>query len=66
MHLSPSTTQDRLVEARKRLLESGDVPAELVSEVVARSWQRSQEAGLSPMELMGGPPLVNASTLKAS
>jgi len=66
MHLSPSTTQDRLVEARKRLLESGDVPAELVSEVVARSWQRSQEAGLSPMELMGGPPLVNASTLKAA
>ena len=56
MHLSPTATQDRLVEARKRLLESGDVPAELVGEVVARSWQRSQEAGLSPMELWAARP----------
>lgn len=66
MHLRPSLSQDRLVEARQRLLESGDVSPELVSEVVARSWQRSRQAGLSPMELISGPPLVNASTLKAA
>ena len=38
-----------LRQARNRLLESGELPAEnLVGPVVARSWGRSQEAGLAP------------------
>ncbi len=39
-----------LRQARNRLLESGELPAEnLVGPVVARSWGRSQEAGLAPV-----------------
>jgi transcriptional regulator of acetoin/glycerol metabolism len=39
-----------LRQARNRLLESGELPAEnLVGQVVARSWGRSQEAGLAPV-----------------
>ncbi len=39
-----------LRQARNRLLECGELPAEnLVGPVVARSWGRSQEAGLAPV-----------------
>ncbi len=39
-----------LRRARNQLLECGEVPAEnLVGPVVARSWGRSQEAGLAPV-----------------
>jgi len=66
MQLPQPLPADRVIEARKRLLESGEVPSELVNEVVARSWMRSQEAGLSPVEVMGGPPLVSAAALKSA
>jgi transcriptional regulator of acetoin/glycerol metabolism len=54
--LNPTTTGPTtkgptamLRQARNRLLESGELPAEnLVGPVVARSWGRSQEAGLAP------------------
>ncbi|MEW5786833.1 MAG: sigma-54-dependent Fis family transcriptional regulator [Pseudomonadota bacterium] len=47
-----SVTKDstaQLRQARRRLLDTGEVPTALVSDVVARSWGRSQVAGLAPL-----------------
>ncbi len=47
---NPKGPAATLRRARNRLLESGELPAEnLVGPVVARSWGRSQEAGLAPV-----------------
>lgn len=49
-----------LRQARNRLLECGELPAEnLVGPVVARSWGRSQEAGLTPVGRLPEPYHLN-------
>ena len=55
---------DRLAEARRHLLESGEVPPGLVRDDLARSWLRSQQAGLSPTDTLAATPLSSASQLR--
>lgn len=44
------TDPQRLAGARRRLFEGAPLPAGLLPEPVARSWERSRDAGLSPWE----------------
>ena len=49
-----------LRQARNRLLECGELPAEnLVDPVVTRSWGRSQKAGLAPVGRLPEPDHLN-------
>lgn len=58
MQLTPPATADQLRQARRSLLETGEVPQGVVSESVSQSWQRSHMAGLSPTD----PPMVSPAT----
>ena len=59
-HVSPSD----LTQARRCLVEAGEVPGGLVDETLSRSWQRSQRAGLSPMDGLQEPPLCTDGELR--
>ena len=61
--LPPTPTSD-LTQARRCLLEAGEVPGGLVDEALSRSWQRSQHAGLSPIGGLLEPPLCSDSELR--
>ncbi|MBH1986653.1 MAG: GAF domain-containing protein, partial [Burkholderiales bacterium] len=61
--LSPTPASD-LNQARRCLLEAGEVPGGLVDEALSRSWQRSQHAGLSPLGGLLEPPLCSDSELR--
>jgi len=58
----PSVTE--LQQARRWMLERGEVPQGLIDESLCRSWQRSQCAGLSPMDLANEQPLCNGQDLR--
>ena len=64
MQLTTQPSADRLVEARRHLLESGEVPPGLLRDDLARSWMRSQQAGLSPTDALAAMPVSNASQLR--
>ncbi len=53
----------RLREARRQLLEQGDVAAGLIDPAVQRSWQRSARFGLEPSGRMPGAPHASAPQL---
>lgn len=58
----PSATE--LQQARRWMLEHGEVPQGLVSESLSRSWQRSHHAGLSPVDMLPDQPICTAPDLK--
>lgn len=58
----PSATE--LQQARRWMLEHGEVPQGLVSESLSRSWQRSHHAGLSPVDTLPDQPICTAPDLK--
>ena len=49
--------------ARRQLLEGGALPQELVGSELARSWQRSLQAGLQPAGRMPGAPHASGAQL---
>jgi transcriptional regulator of acetoin/glycerol metabolism len=61
-HLPVTSTQ--LLQARRCLLETGDLPHGLVDDALQRSWQRSQHAGISPLGGLGEPPLCSDGELR--
>jgi transcriptional regulator of acetoin/glycerol metabolism len=64
MHLTHHATLEQLREARRGLLEHGEVPEGLVDTTVSRSWLRSQMAGLSPTDPPVAPPISSSSELR--
>jgi len=64
MQLTTQASVDRLIEARRHLLESGEVPPGLLRDDLARSWLRSHQAGLSPTDALAASPVSNASQLR--
>ncbi len=54
--VQPPTPPSLAREARRRLLNTGDLPPELVNPDLARSWMRSLGAGLHPSGRMPGAP----------
>lgn len=57
-------TSPQLQQARRCLLETGDLPPGLVDDTLQRSWQRSQHAGISPLGGLGEPPLCSDGELR--
>ena len=57
-------TSPQLQQARRCLLETGDLPVGLVDDTLQRSWQRSQHAGVSPLGGLGEPPLCSDGELR--
>jgi sigma-54 dependent transcriptional regulator, acetoin dehydrogenase operon transcriptional activator AcoR len=49
--------------ARRQLLENGELPRDLVGPELARSWQRSLQAGLQPAGRMPGAPHASGAQL---
>ncbi|HET8869840.1 MAG TPA: GAF domain-containing protein, partial [Aquabacterium sp.] len=59
---APSATE--LQEARRWMLEHGQIPAGMVDESLSRSWERSRHAGLSPIDLLSDQPLCSDADLR--
>src|SRR5690349_5627983 len=55
--------RSRLRLARRQLMEDGRPPGELVGAELARSWQRSLQAGLQPAGRMPGAPHASGAQL---
>ena len=53
----------RLREARRQLVSSGRMPVDLIESDLARSWERSWQAGLQPMGRMPGAPNASGAQL---
>ena len=53
----------RLREARRQLVSNGRLPADLIQSDLARSWERSWQAGLQPMGRMPGAPHASGAQL---
>ncbi|MBI3384252.1 MAG: sigma-54-dependent Fis family transcriptional regulator [Aquabacterium sp.] len=53
-----------LQQARRWMLEHGEVPQGMVDEALSRSWQRSHHAGLSPIDLATEQPVCSAPDLR--
>ncbi len=53
----------RLREARRQLVTNGRLPADLIQSDLARSWERSWQAGLQPMGRMPGSPHASGAQL---
>ena len=53
----------RLREARRLLVSNGRLPADLIQSDLARSWERSWQAGLQPMGRMPGAPNASGAQL---
>ncbi len=53
----------RLREARRQLVSSGRMPVDLIQSDLARSWERSWQAGLQPMGRMPGAPNASGAQL---
>lgn len=61
---TPKKPAAALRQARNQLLESGQLPyGNLVGPVIARSWARSQQAGLAPVGRLPEAQYLNASQL---
>jgi sigma-54 dependent transcriptional regulator, acetoin dehydrogenase operon transcriptional activator AcoR len=64
MHLMHHQSASDLDQARRCLLEAGEVPSGLVDDTLARSWQRSRHAGLSPAEAPSAAPVCSEGELR--
>jgi hypothetical protein len=60
--MQPTLRGDAIGLARRRLLDEGSVPGELVGDALAASWQRSMAAGLDPSSAIAEFP--RASTVQ--
>lgn len=63
-HIVQHPSANELQQARRWMLERGEVPQGLIDESLCRSWQRSQCAGLSPVDLANEQPLCNGQDLR--
>lgn len=54
--LQPRSPAPQLRQARRHLLERGELPPQLVQPQLARSWMRSWQAGLQPCGRLPGAP----------
>ena len=54
---------DVVALARRRLLEAGQAPADLIGSVLADSWQRSLAAGLDPLAVVAELPHATSAEL---
>ncbi len=61
--LTPPSTPAQVRQAREQLNTCGEVSPELLGPVLARSWQRSAQAGLPPSGRMQGAPHASARQL---
>ena len=61
--LTPPSSPAQVRQAREQLNNTGTVSAELIGPVLARSWQRSAEAGLLPNGRTPGAPHASARQL---
>ena len=61
--IAPRPARSGLRLARRRLLEGGELPRELVGPELARSWMRSWQAGLQPAGRMPGAPHASGAQL---
>ncbi len=66
MSLMHHPSASALSQARRSLLESGQVPDGLVDATLMQSWQRSHHAGLSPVDQYNEPPLCGVQELKTA
>lgn len=64
MHLMHHHSATDLDQARRCLLDAGEVPLGLVDDTLVQSWQRSRNAGLSPVDTLREPPVCSGSELK--
>ncbi|MFT3857767.1 MAG: sigma 54-interacting transcriptional regulator [Aquabacterium sp.] len=62
--MSSHATPLQLDQARRCLLEAGEVPHGLVDDALCRSWERSRHAGLSPVDAPSGPPICSEADLR--
>jgi len=53
-----------LAQARRWMLEHGEVPQGMVDDALSRSWARSQHAGLSPLDVAADPPVCSTPELR--
>ena len=53
-----------LQQARRCLMDAGDVPLGLVDDTLRQSWLRSRHAGLSPVDVATEPPLCSTTDLR--
>ncbi|MHB8254004.1 MAG: sigma-54-dependent Fis family transcriptional regulator [Acidiferrobacter sp.] len=60
---SPNETDAALRNARQALLERGHLPAGVIHDLLARSWQRSLDAGLAPTGSPTEVPQLDSSEL---
>src|SRR5450830_1399910 len=63
-NVQPTLHDAVLRQARMRLIEHGDCPADGIDARLARSWQRSLAAGLSPMDRLADFEHANAIDLR--
>ena len=61
--LTPPSSPAQVRQAREQLNNTGTVSAELIGPLLARSWQRSAEAGLLPNGRTPGAPHASARQL---
>lgn len=61
--LQPRSPAPQLRQARRHLLERGELPPQLVQPQLARSWMRSWRAGLQPCGRPPGAPHASAAQL---
>ena len=61
--LADRTAPSRLREARRQLVQTGSVPAQLLTPELARSWTRSWDAGLQPHGRLLGSPHASGAQL---
>ncbi|GAA0761941.1 sigma-54-dependent Fis family transcriptional regulator [Ideonella azotifigens] len=62
--LTPVLSPAQVREAHRQLNSSGEVSAQLLGPVLARSWQRSAAAGLSPTARPAGAPHASSAQLR--
>jgi transcriptional regulator of acetoin/glycerol metabolism len=61
--LTPALAPQQVREARRQLNNGGEISAELLGATLARSWQRSAQAGLTPGGRPQGAPHASAPQL---
>ncbi|MEJ5897291.1 sigma-54-dependent Fis family transcriptional regulator [Aquabacterium sp. G14] len=64
LQLTHHQSETDLLQARRCLMDAGDVPPGLVDDTLRQSWLRSRHAGLSPVDVASEPPLCTPADLR--
>ena len=64
LQLTHHQSETDLLQARRCLMDAGDVPPGLVDDTLRQSWLRSRHAGLSPVDVATEPPLCSTTDLR--